>query len=133
MRHPQGRFFRNIGRCSAFHAEIWAILDGLKLASECDVRCIEVEVHNSEAVRILNTSSQSHDATNIRRIRELLKLNWKVNIVYGSREVNNVANSPAQSGRSYSLGLTILRQPPDGFQRLLYRHMTIGEAEVSTA
>ncbi|KAE8684789.1 hypothetical protein F3Y22_tig00111105pilonHSYRG00441 [Hibiscus syriacus] len=48
-----GGFNRNIGRCSAFHAELWALFDGLTLGWERGLRDIEVQLHNKEDVEIL--------------------------------------------------------------------------------
>ncbi|KAE8668538.1 hypothetical protein F3Y22_tig00112293pilonHSYRG00090 [Hibiscus syriacus] len=48
-----GGFNRNIGRCSAFHVELWVLLDGLTLAWDRGIRDIKVELDNKEAVDIL--------------------------------------------------------------------------------
>ncbi|KAE8698724.1 hypothetical protein F3Y22_tig00110597pilonHSYRG00708 [Hibiscus syriacus] len=112
-------FVRNIGRCSILHAELWAIMDGLSLAWESGARSFEIEVDSSEAVRILNCSPKDHEPSIVRRIRHLLKRQWRVRIYCISRERNVIADSLALLGRSRRLGLDILRQPPIGLQLLL--------------
>ncbi|KAE8666137.1 hypothetical protein F3Y22_tig00112507pilonHSYRG00047 [Hibiscus syriacus] len=61
MRHSIGGWLiglhRNIGRCSTIQAELHAMLDGFLMAWDQGIRHVEVEIGDSEVVRILKTSS----------------------------------------------------------------------------
>ncbi|XP_039068762.1 uncharacterized protein LOC120215031 [Hibiscus syriacus] len=92
---------------------------------ESGARSIEIEVHSSEAVRILNCSPKDHGPSIVRRIRHLLKRQWRVRIYYISRERNVIDDSLARLGRSRRLDLDILGQPTTGLQLLLDKYTAL--------
>ncbi|KAE8666828.1 hypothetical protein F3Y22_tig00112491pilonHSYRG00366 [Hibiscus syriacus] len=116
-------FCRKIGRCSVFHAELYAILDGLSIAWDRGAKQLEVNTDNSEVVRLLNSPGQLHDSTIMRRIRFLLQLQWKIEI--NTRKENSVADALAHFGHTQDLGLMILAHPPNGIQCLLSEDMAL--------
>ncbi|KAE8714245.1 30S ribosomal protein S1 [Hibiscus syriacus] len=48
-------YYRKIGRCSTYQAEMWAVLDGLHLVWSLGFKDVVVEIDNSEVVRRLNS------------------------------------------------------------------------------
>ncbi|KAE8711420.1 putative short-chain dehydrogenase [Hibiscus syriacus] len=56
-------FHQNIGRCSAFQAEFWALFDGLTLAWNRGIKDVEAELDNKEAVDTLNDTPHMHEAS----------------------------------------------------------------------
>ncbi|XP_039010286.1 uncharacterized protein LOC120138990 [Hibiscus syriacus] len=94
-------------------------MDGLKLAWDIGTRSIEVESDNSTAVRTLKSPPLPSDSTIIRRIPQLLSLQWSVKFTFINRGKNALADALAKFGRSMELGLTVLEQPLTEVQELL--------------
>ncbi|KAE8670570.1 hypothetical protein F3Y22_tig00112124pilonHSYRG00058 [Hibiscus syriacus] len=105
-------FYRRIGRCSILHTELWGggVLDGLSLAWRSGVRHVEVEMDNSEAVTLLDSSSCHRDGSIFRKICKILNLDWNVKIYHITREANSVADAMARPCRSSTIGLTLMLQ-----------------------
>ncbi|KAE8685292.1 hypothetical protein F3Y22_tig00111099pilonHSYRG00150 [Hibiscus syriacus] len=61
-------YCRSLGRCSIFHDELWALVDGLKVAWIYGFRRIEVEMDNKVAIRILSSPSSPCEPTLVRHI-----------------------------------------------------------------
>ncbi|KAE8678678.1 hypothetical protein F3Y22_tig00111402pilonHSYRG00081 [Hibiscus syriacus] len=85
-------YTRNIGRCTACHAELWAVLDSLEFAWKYGIRQLVVELVNLEAVRQLNSPTL---------------------------ESNRLADALAQLGRKMEVGLLSFKQPPQEIHKLL--------------
>ncbi|KAL5840215.1 hypothetical protein ACOSQ4_012823 [Xanthoceras sorbifolium] len=86
---------------SALCAELWAILEGLKLAWSLGCRRVIVETNSMEAVECFNPSvMDNHPLWNIiHTCRRLIKRDWLCHITHVFREGNNVVNGLAQMGQ----------------------------------
>ncbi|KAE8714163.1 LRR receptor-like serine/threonine-protein kinase EFR-like [Hibiscus syriacus] len=123
-----GGFHRNMGLCSAFQAELWVLLDGLKLAWTDGFKDIEVELDNQEVVDTLIANPHVHETSLIRRIRKLLQNQWKVKLSYVRREANAAADAIAHLERNVGLGFTTLHKMPIAVRRIL--NMDYGQSRL---
>jgi ribonuclease HI len=89
-----GGFSKYIGQCSAFVAELWGVFEGLKLAQVKGFMKVEVSVDS----QIVINSIKNEDGGNamgyrlVQRIRQMLELNWEINISHSYREANRCAD-----------------------------------------
>jgi ribonuclease HI len=89
-----GGFVKNIDRCAALVAELWGVLEGLKLAHTKGFNKVEVSV-DSMAVITSIRKGEGSSATGCRlvqRIRQLMELDWEVKLWHDYREANHCAN-----------------------------------------
>ncbi|KAE8657509.1 hypothetical protein F3Y22_tig00116994pilonHSYRG00122 [Hibiscus syriacus] len=107
------------------HHELWAIMDGISLATVRGFHSIEVETGSTQAIRILSFPEQPTDVTIVRRIRAILRIHGEITWSFIHREGNKVVDVLAKLGLSNDLGLVSLNCPPPGFQRLLDHDMGI--------
>ncbi|MBA0569492.1 hypothetical protein Golob_003215 [Gossypium lobatum] len=62
-------YYRFLGKCSVFDAELWGILDGLKIIQRRGHVHVTIQTDSSEVVKsILDSSSIESNSTLIRRI-----------------------------------------------------------------
>lgn len=54
---------RNLGACSAFMAEIWGILAGLRLAKKMQMTRVVVECDSLAAVQVIKSTNNGGDGT----------------------------------------------------------------------
>jgi ribonuclease HI len=93
-----GGFVKNIGSCAALVAELWGVLEGLKFARSKGFNKVEVSV---DSMAVINSVKKGNggSATGCRlvqRIRQLMELDWEVNLSHGYREANRCANGLAK-------------------------------------
>jgi ribonuclease HI len=69
-------FSRHIGMCSAYLAELWGVIDGLRLAHDRGIAKLKVQVDPRVVVQTLNSSNIGSTVRwrLIREIRQLLAL-----------------------------------------------------------
>jgi ribonuclease HI len=81
-----GGFSKFIGLCSAFVAELWGVFEGLELAQIKGFGKVEICVDSQAVI----SGIRKGDCSNamgfklVQRIRQMLKLNWVVSIIYCS-------------------------------------------------
>ncbi|CAN1183029.1 Putative ribonuclease H protein At1g65750 [Linum perenne] len=120
----------NLGKCSITRAELRGVVLGLQLAWERGYRKIQLQLDSQCAVLLLQgegLEDHAHAAT-IMTATELLRRNWKVQIIYVYRESNNVADFLANYGHSCPLGFHPLEQSdPNLYYWLLYDQLGVSE------
>ena len=104
IRDSEGRwirgFSRSIGHATSVMAELWALRDGLKLAVQLGIGCLEVELDAKIIVEMLNNA----DSANIKfssllsDCRFLIARVTQVRVTHVYREVNRCADFLAKKG-----------------------------------
>ncbi|KAE8684046.1 hypothetical protein F3Y22_tig00111157pilonHSYRG00040 [Hibiscus syriacus] len=56
-------YHREYGCCSVLNAELWGLLDGLRLAWDYGIRRILIEMDNVEAIKLITNPSPSNNST----------------------------------------------------------------------
>jgi ribonuclease HI len=116
-----GGFAKFIGDCSAFVAELWGVLEGLRYvrrmgytAVELNVDCVSVEKTIKEGV----TDSRLGRAL-VNKIRRLLEMDWNVVVSHSYREANRCADALANIACSLDYNLKIYESCPTQIRHLL--------------
>ncbi|CAI0459079.1 unnamed protein product [Linum tenue] len=125
MRSYNGRFISafsaNLGGGSITHAELAAIVWGLRMAWEKGARKVELQTDSLTAVQLLRTEVKHHQhRTMITAARRLLELNWEVRIKHVFRESNFVADYMASIGHSMPVGVHMFDVPSPMMNYWLY-------------
>ncbi|XP_019199070.1 PREDICTED: uncharacterized protein LOC109192823 [Ipomoea nil] len=107
-------FMFNMGNCTPFEAESWALLKGIQLAIQMGVKKAMFESDSSLLVNYMTDSRQPTTAAhNILEgcKKELQRLEaWEVTNI--SREQNQAADKLAKLARNFPKGVHILDDPP---------------------
>jgi ribonuclease HI len=95
-----GGFSKFIGNCSAYVAELWGVLEGLKYAWNLGFRRVELHIDSQIVVKIIQEETRVSSScwSLLRRIRQLLVLDWEVRIQHSYREANKCADMLANIG-----------------------------------
>ncbi|GAU32220.1 hypothetical protein TSUD_278000 [Trifolium subterraneum] len=90
----KGGFAKKLGVCSAYVAELWDVLEGLRYARRLGFTKIELNVDSKVVTHVLykNEIGNPLGGTLVSHIRRLLDLDWEVVINHSYREVNKCAN-----------------------------------------
>ncbi|MCI38130.1 ribonuclease H protein, partial [Trifolium medium] len=109
------------GMCSAYLAELWGVLDGLRLAREQGITKLKVQADSRVVVQTLNSSNTGSTVgwRLIWEIRQLLALDWEIRIFHTYREANACADALASMGCDHGPGLRVYEQCPASFSSLL--------------
>ncbi|KAF7833347.1 Retrovirus-related Pol polyprotein from transposon TNT 1-94 [Senna tora] len=101
LRDHDGRwvkgFIMHLGESTLVGAELWGMLKGLEMAWELGIRKLILESDSKKAFESI-TGSSSHSTS--RRIKDLLKRNWKVDMVLIPRAINGCADKLGKKGAS---------------------------------
>ncbi|XVF81675.1 hypothetical protein PTKIN_Ptkin15bG0174300 [Pterospermum kingtungense] len=126
LRDFQGNWLKgftlNIGFCSAIEAELWGVLQGLRLAWSMGIRRVKLGIDSKlvvgwlngvhgNCVRFQNLLSVIHD---------LLVRNWEVQVSHIYRECNRVADLLASIVVTHARGLCVEENPPRVVQDALW-------------
>lgn len=81
-------------------AELWGVYEGLKLARELGIQFLEVQLDSLVVVGSITGSGIGSTAgwSLLQNIKELLQLDWEVNVSHVFREANRVADGLANLG-----------------------------------
>ncbi|CAJ2653897.1 unnamed protein product [Trifolium pratense] len=127
FRNSGGRWIkgyaRKIGTCDALSAEMWGMYLGMKLAWSQGFHHLEVESDSKSLVDMITrkVKSNGNPPTLVRRIQELLKLNWQVHFNHTWREGNRSADWLANFSFSLdSFNIHVMENPPNEVSRLLF-------------
>ena len=123
-------FALNKGVGSVLEAEIWGILEGLKLAWSTGFRKVVVESDSQAAVTLLTSDiSKYHPLYNIvRACKSFMEKDWSCSMHHIYRERNRVADYLANLGHSLMLGISVFEDPPPQVSAILeddYNGVTI--------
>ncbi|KAF7842214.1 reverse transcriptase [Senna tora] len=107
-------FTKRLGHGSAFQAEIWAILLGLRFSHDKGFPKVIIETDSIMALNFVQSNTDiQHPLGGIRaRIRELLSMDWQVKLVHTYREGNMVADALANAGHDQLLDIRISESIP---------------------
>lgn len=126
IRNQDGQFISgfsaNYGRCSAFRAEVRALVRGLELARNLQISKLQIQLDNLACVQALNSEAQGSGecAHLINFCHNLLrKDDWEVLVVHVFREGNRAADWLANRGVAQSDNLLILGSAPSELRRIL--------------
>ncbi|RYR05834.1 hypothetical protein Ahy_B06g085655 [Arachis hypogaea] len=118
FRDSAGRYLKgfsgNLGNCSIMHAELWAIIHGLNIATRNGYQNLVVESDSAAAIDFIKNGSfpGHHCAPLIQDIRVLAARIQQVSWVHVFREANMVADQLAKKGQDLPLGLHIFDSIP---------------------
>ncbi|KAK4252647.1 hypothetical protein QN277_014392 [Acacia crassicarpa] len=96
-------FAKSIGDCNASNAEEWAIVEGLQLAWDLGFKKIILESDASSVVNVLLDISCATCNSLLLTARDLMTLNWQVDVRVIPREFNRIADALAKRGISNSI------------------------------
>ncbi|CAN0873401.1 Putative ribonuclease H protein At1g65750 [Linum grandiflorum] len=126
IRTNTGRFVKaftsNLGSCSITRDEMQAIVNGLQLVWNLDIRRIQVQSDSMTAISILAKDSElrHQHATLVIQLKELCSRQWKVTISHIYREANFAADYLANLGQSLPYGMHFFESPDRGLSHWLY-------------
>nr|XP_025664883.1 uncharacterized protein LOC112763420 [Arachis hypogaea] len=118
FRNSDGRFLQgfscNLGNCSIMHAELWAVIHGLSIATTKGYQCLFVESDSAEAINFINRGcSPTHPcAPLVQDIRGLAARIQKITWLHSLREANSVADLLAKKGQELPIGLHLFDKAP---------------------
>jgi len=105
-------FSKWLGVCSAYVAELWGVLEGLKMARERGFHKVELDVDSKVVVSNL-VDGKGGPVTGLSlltNIISLLELNWEVRICHTFREANSFADALANLACDGGSSLIIYEQ-----------------------
>jgi ribonuclease HI len=106
-------YARKIGTCDALSAEIWGMYLGMQLTWEYGFHQLHVESYSKTLVdMITRIKINGNPSTLVRRIQELLKLNWQVFFNHIWREGNRSADWLANFNFSLNFFNTYVMETP---------------------
>ena len=104
IRNSEGRwireFSRSIGYMTSVLAELWALRDGLTLAIQLGIRCLEVELDAKVIVEMLNNADSSNKkfSSLLLDCRSLIASLTQDRVTHVYREVNRYVDFLAKKG-----------------------------------
>ncbi|KAK0573533.1 hypothetical protein LWI29_009571 [Acer saccharum] len=109
-----GGFAMNKGVGSALEAEMWGILEGIRIAWKAGYKKLIVETDSTVAVHLIKANSaQNHQLFSIAHAcRKYMEKDCSCLIRHGYRESNRVADSLAKLGHSMDVGTVMFQKPP---------------------
>ena len=116
-----GGFARSVGLCSAYIAELWGVLEGLRYARSLDFWRVELHVNSVAVVNILNFGGYNipDGRSLVMKIRRMLDMDWEVVVNHIYREANQCADALAKLGGSLDANLVLFDACPPQFSHLL--------------
>ncbi|RYQ87637.1 hypothetical protein Ahy_B09g095159 [Arachis hypogaea] len=120
FRDSAGRFLKgyscNLGNCSITHAELWAVIHGMNIATRNGYQHLVVESDSTAAISFINHGCPpAHScAPLIQDIRNLVTRFQHITWSHALREANTVADLLAKKGQDLELGLHLFdKATPD--------------------
>jgi ribonuclease HI len=110
-----GGFAKCVGFCSAFVAELWGVVEGLRYAYRLGFKQIELNIDSEAVVRVIKngTSNSAMGSSLLKHIKNLLAMDWIVEISHTYREANKCADVLANIGCSLSYDVVFYDSCPD--------------------
>ncbi|KAE8704214.1 hypothetical protein F3Y22_tig00110458pilonHSYRG00244 [Hibiscus syriacus] len=106
-------FSRAIGVADPLHSELWAVHDGLQLASHLGYEFVQVQSDYSRLVSMLFTDTISSNSNPlVRAITMFLHRAWALEFKWVPRETNGAVNTLAKSTFRSSFKLSLYESPP---------------------
>ncbi|CAJ2679356.1 unnamed protein product [Trifolium pratense] len=97
-----GGFAKGVGLCSAFVAELWGVLEGLRYVHRMGLVKVELNIDSEAVVQVVKNRymSSSLGVALVKQIWRLLDMNWEVEVSHTYREANKCADALANLGCS---------------------------------
>jgi ribonuclease HI len=116
-----GGFAKQLGICSAFMAELWGVLEGLRFAWRMGYRAVELEVDSTSVVKVIRVgaTSSAMGVALLEGIGRLLEFEWEVKVTHSYREANTCADALANIGCSLGTDTTFFEECPSQINHLL--------------
>jgi ribonuclease HI len=114
-------FSKFLGNTSAYMAEAWGLYEGLAMARNLGIERLEVQVDSEALVKATERDGIGCTMSwNImKKIRDLLKLNWEVRIRHIFREGNRCADVLANLGCNPDVVWTSYQEAPSDLLQIL--------------
>jgi ribonuclease HI len=109
-----GGFAKCIGLCSAFVAELWGVLEGLRCVRRLGFLKVELNIDSLAVVQVVKERrvNSTLGITLARQIWKLLDLEWTVEISHTYREANKCADALANVGCTLDYDLVFFEDCP---------------------
>jgi ribonuclease HI len=109
-----GGFAKGVGLCCAFVAELWGVLEGLKLVRRLGFRKVELHIDSIAVVQVVKARSlkSALGVALVKQIWKLLDLEWCVEIAHSYREANKCADAMASLGSTLKHELIVFDDCP---------------------
>jgi ribonuclease HI len=117
-----GGFAKHVGVCSAFTAELWGVLEGLKYAWDRGFKFVELDVDSVALVQAIKSGATTSviGISLIRSICRLVNQAWEVKIAHSYREANSCADALANIGCSLHLNIVYFDECPSQIRHLIF-------------
>lgn len=114
-------FTRNLGSCTAFKAEAWGLLDGLRLVKKLNLTNVWVECDSNAVIQLVLSDKVGGEGTYsiMAEIRKLLTEDRFMNLTHTYREGNRCADWLANWSCDHELGYKDWMNMPPGIGNLL--------------
>ncbi|CAJ2673373.1 unnamed protein product [Trifolium pratense] len=98
--HWLGGFAKFVGVGSAFVAELWGVLEGLKYAKRKGYRKIDLNIDSVAVMKVIKSgkTNSSLGTSLVKSIKKLLDEDWEVKISHSYREANRSADALTSMG-----------------------------------
>ncbi|KAL4384052.1 hypothetical protein GQ457_15G010500 [Hibiscus cannabinus] len=116
-------FHRKLGRTTVLQAELWGVLEGLKLEWSNGYERLIVHIDSSDFHQLLSPPLPDSSLPLIRSIVELFNRAWFVEFSLILREANVVANHMAKNTSRQDSPLTIFETPSVSLVDILHRDL----------
>jgi ribonuclease HI len=122
-----GGFAKGVGLCSAFVAELWGVLVGLKFVRRLGFLKVELHIDSKAVVQVVETRKlrSSLGVALAKQIWHLLDMDWCVEISHSYREANKCADALANIGCSLNHEILVFDDCPSHI-RDIYRDDRMG-------
>ena len=113
-------YVRGIGHTNSFLAELWALRDGLNIASEMGVNNLIIELDALSIVLLMNNEAENIMMEPLLSdCRSLLKQIPNKHVLHVYREANQCADALAKLGAQSGSHLVVFCNPPPVVENLL--------------
>jgi ribonuclease HI len=109
-----GGYAKCVGLCSAFVAELWGVLEGLRCVRRLGFMNVELNIDSVAVVQVLKERrfNSSLGGALIKQIWKLLDMDWNIEIFHTYREANKCADDLANLGCSLGYDLVFFDACP---------------------
>ncbi|GAU30840.1 hypothetical protein TSUD_267600 [Trifolium subterraneum] len=116
-----GGFFKGVGYCNAFVAELWGVLEGLSLVRRLGFDRVELSVDSKAVVQVISTEKTqgAEGFAIVNKIHRLLKMDWNVIIVHEYREANKCADALTNIGCNLEREVIYYEDCPEEIRNIL--------------
>ncbi|PNY12420.1 ribonuclease H [Trifolium pratense] len=115
-----GGYAKGVGLCSAFVAELWGVLEGLRYVHHIGFTMVELNIDSEAVVKVVKARQlgSSSGAALVKQIWRMLDMNWKVEISHTYREANKCADALANLGSTLDKELIFFDDCPSHIREI---------------